>query len=91
MSIKRIALVGIIAAALTLTACSTGEPADPTPSATTSPTPTPTATSITGEAPADEAEAITKSEATVELLLDVWEQVDATGGTKPRSTDDAEC
>jgi len=87
MSIKRIALVGIIAAALTLTACSTGEPANPTTSPTATPTPTPTATSITGDAPADESEAITKSEATVELLLDVWEQVDATGGTKPELFD----
>lgn len=83
MSIKRLAVAGIIAAALTLTACTgTGNPT-PTGSPTNTPTPTP----ITGEAPADEDEAITKAQQTITLLLDVWEQVDATGGNSPELFD----
>ena len=66
MSIKRLALAGIIAAALTLTACTGTGNQNPTASPTDTPTPTPTATSITGEAPADEDEAITKAEAAIE-------------------------
>ncbi|MGC5173035.1 hypothetical protein ACLQ2Q_20545 [Microbacterium sp. DT81.1] len=81
MSIKRIAIAGIIAAALTLTACTgTGNP-NPTASPTESPTPTPSATSITGEAPADESEAIDQAEATIELLLDTQTRVTEAGGT----------
>lgn len=72
-------------AALLITACA--PEAAPTPTATNTPTPTPTATSITGEAPADEAEAIEKAEATIELLHDVWEQVDASGGHTPELFD----
>lgn len=87
MSIKRLAVAGIIAAALTLTACTgTGNPT-PTGSPTNTPTPTPTVTPITGEAPADEDEAITKAQQTITLLLDVWEQVDATGGNSPELFD----
>ena len=83
MSIKRLAIAGIIAAALTLTACTgTGNP-NPTGSATNSPTPTPTASSITGEAPADENEAITKAEAAIDLLFQVNAEVSAAGGTDP--------
>ncbi|MGG1910526.1 pilus assembly protein TadG-related protein, partial [Microbacterium sp. NRRL B-14842] len=87
MSIKRLAVAGIIAAALTLTACTgTGNPT-PTGSPTNTPTPTPTVAPITGEAPADEDEAITKAQQTITLLLDVWEQVDATGGNSPELFD----
>ncbi|WP_061015158.1 hypothetical protein [Microbacterium sp. CCH5-D1] len=83
MSTKRLALAGIIAAALTLTACTgTGTP-NPSGSASETPTPTPSATSITGEAPADEDEAISQAEATIDLLLDTWAQVDANGGHTP--------
>ncbi|CAN7545587.1 hypothetical protein LJR186_003923 [Microbacterium foliorum] len=87
MSIKRIAIAGIIAAALTLTACTGTGNQNPTTSPTATATPTPTASPITGEAPADEDEAITKAEATITLLLDVWEQVDATGGNSPELFD----
>lgn len=83
MSIKRITIAGIIAATLTLAACSNGGTTDPTTTPSETPTPTPTVTAITGDAPADENEAITKAEATIDLLLDVWEQVDATGGNSP--------
>ena len=87
MSIKRLAVAGIIAAALTLTACTgTGNPT-PTGSPANTPTPTPTVAPITGEAPADEDEAITKAQQTITLLLDVWEQVDATGGNSPELFD----
>ncbi len=87
MSIKRIAIAGIIAAALTLTACTgTGNPT-PTGSPTHTATPTPTATSITGEAPADEDEAITKAEATIDLLFQVNAEVSAAGGTDPSPYD----
>lgn len=87
MSIKRLAVAGIIAAALTLTACTgTGNPT-PTGSPTNTPTPTPTVAPITGEAPADEDEAITKAQQTITLLFDVWEQVDATGGNSPELFD----
>jgi len=88
MTTKRIitALTAIAISGVLLAGCTgTG---GPTPTASTgSPTPTPTASSITGEAPADEAEAIDKSEATVELLHDVWEQVDASGGHTPELFD----
>ncbi len=81
MSIKRIAIVGIFAAALTLTACTgTGNP-NPTGSTSGTPTPTPAATAITGEAPADEAEAIDKAEAAIELLLATQTRVSEAGGT----------
>lgn len=83
MSIKRIAIAGIIAAALTLTACTgTGNP-NPSGSESATPTPTPTATSVTGEAPADENEAISKAEETVELLLATQAEVGAAGGADP--------
>lgn len=80
MSIKRIAIAGLIAATLTLAACSNGGPADPTTSPTDTPTPTPTATSITGEAPVDEEEAISQAEATIQLLFKINAQVSADGG-----------
>lgn len=83
MSIKRIAIAGLIAATLTLAACSNGGPADPTTSPTATPTPTPTATSITGEAPVDEEEAISQAEATIQLLFKVNAEVSAAGGTDP--------
>lgn len=83
MSIKRIAIAGIIVAALTLTACTGTGNQNPTASPGETSTPTPTATSITGEAPADENEAISKAEATIELLLDTWAVVDANGGNTP--------
>src|SRR3546814_6253428 len=79
MSIKRIAIAGIIAAALTLTACTGTVNQNPTASPTDTPTPTPTATSITGEAPADEGEAITKAEATIDLLLKTQAEVTGAG------------
>lgn len=87
MSIKRLALAGIIAAALTLTACTGTGNQNPTVSPTDTPTPTPTVAPITGEAPADEDEAITKAQQTITLLFDVWEQVDATGGNSPELFD----
>lgn len=87
MSIKRLAIAGIIAAALTLTACTGTGNQTPTASPTNTPTPTPTVAPITGEAPADEDEAITKAQQTITLLLDVWEQVDATGGNSPELFD----
>lgn len=87
MSIKRLALAGIIAAALTLTACTGTGNQNPTISPTDTPTPTPTVAPITGEAPADEDEAITKAQQTITLLFDVWEQVDATGGNSPELFD----
>jgi hypothetical protein len=87
MSIKRLVLAGIIAAALTLTACTGTGNQTPTASPTNTPTPTPTVAPITGEAPADEDEAITKAQQTITLLLDVWEQVDATGGNSPELFD----
>ena len=81
MSIKRIAIAGIIAAALTLTACTGTGNQNPTTSPTDTPTPTPSATSITGEAPADENEAISQAEATIELLLETQTRVTEAGGT----------
>ena len=87
MSIKRLAIAGIIAAALTLTACSNGGPTNPTTSPSETPTPTPTATSITGDAPADENEAIDKAEQTIELLLKINAEVSAAGGTDPSPYD----
>ncbi|MHA0110951.1 hypothetical protein ACXYUI_28005, partial [Klebsiella pneumoniae] len=60
---------------------------NPTVSPTDTPTPTPTVAPITGEAPADEDEAITKAQQTITLLFDVWEQVDATGGNSPELFD----
>lgn len=83
MSTKRLAIAGIIAAALTLTACTgTGTP-NPTGSASDTPTPTPSATAITGEAPADENEAIDQAEATIELLLATQAEIGAAGGANP--------
>lgn len=80
-STKRLAIAGIIAAALTLTGCTgTGTP-NPTGSASETPTPTPSATAITGEAPADENEAIDQAEATIELLLATQTRVTEAGGT----------
>lgn len=83
MSTKRYAIAGIIVAALTLTACSVGGPISPTTSASVTPTPTPTATSITGQAPADENEAITKAEAAIDLLFEINAEVSAAGGIDP--------
>lgn len=81
MNIKRLSTVGIIAAALTLTACTgTGNPT-PTGSPTDTATPKPTATSITGEAPENEDEAIAQAEAAIDLLFEVNAEVSAAGGT----------
>lgn len=76
------ALAGLAAGMALLAGCTT---AGPTPSGSPSvtPTPTPTATSISGEAPTDEDEAITKAEATIELLMQVNAEVSAAGGTDP--------
>lgn len=88
MSLKRLTIAGILAAALTLTACTGEGPADPTGSPSGTPTPSPTATSITGEAPADEAEAITKAEETIKQVLIVQSEVNAAGGTDASRYDD---
>ena len=82
MTTKRIitALTAIAISGVLLAGC-TGT-AGPTPTATTgSPTPTPTASSITGEAPADEAEAIDKAQATIDLLIVTQTEISAAGGT----------
>lgn len=82
MTSKRIitALTAVALSSMLLAGCTTTNGPTPTPS-TASPTPTATApTSITGEAPKDEDEAIDKAKATIGLLHDVWEQVDASGG-----------
>ena len=80
MSIKRIALAGIIAVALTLTACSTGEPSETT-TPTTTPTPTKTDAGQTiYEPPVDEAEAITAAEHSIDQLLLVQSEINAAGG-----------
>ena len=82
MTSKRIitALTAIALSGVLLAGCTTT--GEPTPTATTaSPTPTPTATSITGEAPVDEAEAIDKAKATIDLLLATQAEISAAGGT----------
>ena len=90
MSIKRIALAGIIAAALTLTACSTGEPTDPTasPTSTLTPTPTPTATNPKVPAPASEDEAITAAETVLTQYFATRGEVNAAGGTDTAPLED---
>lgn len=88
MTSKRIitALTAVALTGMLLAGCTATGPT-PGPS-TASPTPTATAgTSITGEAPKNEDEAITKAKATIVLLHDVWEQVDASGGHKPELFD----
>lgn len=82
MTTKRIitALTAIAISGVLLAGCTTT--GEPSPTATTaSPTPTPTASSITGEAPADEAEAIDKAKATIDLLLATQAEISAAGGT----------
>lgn len=89
MTSKRIitALTAVALTGLLLTGCTSTTGPSPSPS-TASPTPTATApSSITGEAPEDEDEAIDKAKATITLLLDAWEQVDATGGNSPELFD----
>lgn len=80
MSIKRIAIAGIIAATLTLAACSSGETADPTtaPSENTTPTPTPSVTSY--EPPATEEEAIAAAEETIKRIFEAQSVINAAGG-----------
>lgn len=79
MSMKRLAAIGIIAAALTLTAC-TGGTAGPTASPTTTPTPTPT-TAGPVEPPTSEEEAITAATGVLEQSLILRGEVNAAGGT----------
>lgn len=74
-------LAGLVIVAAILTGC-TGSP-EPTE---TTGTPSPTATSIeptTYAPPADEAEAITAAEETINRLLTVQAEVSAAGGTDP--------
>jgi len=86
MSTKRTltALAGIAAGLTLLVGCTNTSPA-PTPTTSSAGTPTPSATptSITGEAPADENEAISQAEATIDLLLSTQAQISAAGGTDP--------
>lgn len=78
-STKRLAIAGIIAAALTLTACTGTNGQGPTNGPSESATPTPTATSF--DPPADEDEAIDNADAAVTNWLAVRGEVNATGGT----------
>ena len=82
MTTKRIitALAAIVISGTLLTACTGTSGPTPTPT-TASPTPTPTPSSIEGEAPADEAEAIDKAKATIDLLLSTQAEISAAGGT----------
>lgn len=79
MSIKRTATAAgiFLAAALTLSACSTGEPTEPTTTPSDSPEPTPVATYAP---PADEAEAITAAEGSITRLLEAQSEINAAGG-----------
>lgn len=79
MSIKRLAIAGIIAAALTLTACTGTGNQNPTTSPTDTATPSPTATTVAP--PADEEEAITNADAALTNWLAVRGEVNAAGGT----------
>lgn len=81
MSIKRTATAAgiFLAAALTLTACSTGEPTDPTTEPSETATPTPTA-AATYAPPANEAEAITAAEDAITRLLEAQSEINAAGG-----------
>lgn len=81
MSITRLSSVGILLAALTLSACSTGPGADPTATPTDSATPTPTATDGPVAPPSSEEEAIDAATARIELLLQTQEEVTSAGGT----------
>lgn len=78
MSMKRLAAIGIIAAALTLSACPTG-PTTPTATPTTTPTPTATAGGPV-EPPASEEEAIDAATTVLEQSLVVRGEVSAAGG-----------
>lgn len=79
MSTKRLALAGMIAVALTLTACTGTNGPEPTDVASESATPTPTVTSF--DPPADEDEAIENADAAVSNWLVVRGEVNAAGGT----------
>lgn len=81
MSIKRIAIAGIIAATLTLAACSNGGTTDPTTTPSDTPTPTPTATNPKVSAPANEDEAITAAETVLTQYFVTRGEVNAAGGT----------
>ena len=84
MSIKRIAIAGIIAAALTLTAC-TGA-GNPNPTASPSNTPTPTSTAGTKvPPPASEDEAIAAADSVLTEYLVARGEVNAAGGTDTSS------
>lgn len=81
MSTKRsIAIAGLIAAALTLTACSTG--GTPTPTKTTA-TPSPTSTALNSPvaAPKSQDDAITAAETVLATWYKTWAAVNAAGGT----------
>lgn len=82
MSIKRIAIVGIFAAALTLTACTgTG---NPNPTGSTSGTPSPTSTAGTKvPPPASEDEAIDSAESVLTDYFVTRGEVNAAGGADP--------
>ncbi len=84
MSIKRIAIAGIIAAALSLTACTgTG---NPHPTASPSNTPTPTSTAGTKvPPPASEDEAIAAADSVLTEYLVARGEVNAAGGTDTSS------
>ncbi len=79
-------IAGLVIAAAILTGCTS----DPAPSWTPG-TPTPTATATTPttvEPPADEAEAITAAEDTINLILTAQSEINAAGGTDTSRYDD---
>ena len=76
---KRLALVGAIAAAMTLSACTSGGPTGPT--ITPSNTPTPTATAGPVAPPESEDEAIDAATTVLNQSLIVRGEVNAAGGT----------
>ena len=88
MSIKRIAIAGIIAATLTLAACSNGGTTDPTTTPSETPTPTPTATNPKVSAPANEDEAITAAETVLTQYFVTRGEVNAAGGTDTAPLED---
>lgn len=83
MSNKRIAIAGIIAAALTLTACTGTGTQNPTASPTETATPTPTASNTQVPPPANEDEAITAAETVLTQYFVTRGEVNAAGGTDP--------
>lgn len=83
MSTKRTltALAGIAAGLALLAGCTNTTPAPSPSSSAGTPTPSAAPTSVPGDAPADEDEAITKAEETIDLLLATQTRVTEAGGT----------